>query len=56
MLYALVASDCSFAVDVFMSREAAEAALADCLADEPQWLALLAVIALERGEDMAPFN
>jgi hypothetical protein len=51
MLYALVASDCAFAVDVFTTRNSAEAALAEALADEPLWSALLSVIALERGGD-----
>jgi hypothetical protein len=35
MLFALVANDCQFAVDVFVTRTDAEAALADALADEP---------------------
>jgi hypothetical protein len=34
-LYALVASDSDFAVDVFVSVELARAALAEVLADEP---------------------
>jgi hypothetical protein len=51
MLYALVAGDCAFAVDVFTTRESAERALAEALVDEPQWSALLSVIALERGGD-----
>jgi hypothetical protein len=51
MLYALVANDCSFAVDVFTNRHLAEAALADALADEPQWSVLLAVIVVRPGRD-----
>lgn len=46
MLYALVASDCDFAVDVFPTRELAEQALRDVLADEPPFVDLLAVTAL----------
>lgn len=43
MLYALVAADSSFAVDVFVTRELAERALADVLADEPAFESLLSV-------------
>ena len=43
ILYALVASDSSFAVDVFVSRELAEKALADVLCDEPAFAPLLAI-------------
>jgi hypothetical protein len=51
MLFALVANDCQFAVDVFVTRTDAEAALADALADEPQWVTLLDVVALVPGDD-----
>lgn len=43
MLYALVAADCSFAVDLFVTRELAEAALADVLHDEPTFELLLSI-------------
>jgi hypothetical protein len=43
ILFALVASDCSFAVDLFVSRELAEAALADVLRDEPSFNCLLSI-------------
>ena len=43
MLYALIAADCSFAVDVFVTRELAEAALADVLRDEPEFEWLLSI-------------
>jgi hypothetical protein len=43
-LYALVARESAFAVDVFISREAAEEALVEVLLDEPG-LALLLDIA-----------
>jgi len=45
-LYALVASDCTFAVDVFVSRSLAERALAEVLVDEPSFVSLLAVVAI----------
>lgn len=56
MLYALVARDASFAVDVFVTRADAEQALRDALADEPQWWSLLAVVDVPRGEDAYPNN
>ena len=43
LLYTLVANDCEFAVDVFSSRDLAERALRDTLADEPAFLDLLAI-------------
>ncbi len=46
VLYALVASDCKFAVDVFTDRGGAKRALADVLADEPGFVAQFHVIAL----------
>jgi hypothetical protein len=42
-LYALVASDSSFAVDVFVTRELAERALRDVLFDEPGFAPLLSI-------------
>lgn len=54
MLYALVASDCDFAVDVFVESAAAERALADAVADEPDFSRLLSVIALPLAESRAP--
>jgi hypothetical protein len=52
-LYALVAADSTFAVDVFVSRESAEEALDDVLFDEPAFADLLAVVAVD-DEDKAP--
>lgn len=43
-LYALVAADSSFAVDVFTSRERAQQALAEVLVDEPGFASLLEII------------
>jgi hypothetical protein len=42
-LYAFVASDSSFAVDVFVTRELAEQALRDVLHDEPSFASLLSI-------------
>lgn len=53
MVYALVASDCDFAVDVFVELAAAERALADVLADEPRFAQLLSVVALPHEESRA---
>jgi hypothetical protein len=43
ILYALVASDSSFAVDIFVTRELAEQALRDVLFDEPDFAPLLSI-------------
>jgi hypothetical protein len=43
LLYALVANDSDFAVDVFPTRELAEQALAEVLADEPAFTKLLTI-------------
>lgn len=43
-LFALVAADSDFAVDLFTSRAAAEQALAEVLADEPAFESLLEII------------
>lgn len=45
-LYALVAHDSDFAVDVFTSRQAAEDALREVLGDEPAFAPLLDIVAL----------
>lgn len=45
-LYALVAADSDFAVDVFTSRAAAEQALSEVLADEPAFEPLLEIISI----------
>ena len=52
VLYALVASDCRFAVELFATRELADAALADVLKDEPGFESLLSIttIALETAD------
>ena len=51
-LYALVASDCRFAVELFATRELADIALAEVLNDEPEFASLLRIarIALEMPE------
>jgi hypothetical protein len=46
LLYALVASDSDFAVDVFPTHELAEQALAEVLADEPAFTKLLTIAPL----------
>jgi hypothetical protein len=45
-LYALVAADSNFAVDVFVTDSDAQQALADVLFDEPAFAPLLSVVAL----------
>lgn len=44
LLYALVASDCEFAVDLYVTRELAERALVEVLDDEPSFAWLLDVV------------
>jgi hypothetical protein len=48
-LYALVARDSEFAIDLFPTRESAEEALAEVLGDEPGFADLLAIEAVEDG-------
>jgi hypothetical protein len=43
LLFALVASDSDFAIDLYPSREAAEEALTQVLADEPEFEELLSI-------------
>lgn len=50
MLYALVASDCGFAVDLFVDRRAAERVLGDVIADEPSFADLVSVVELPQQE------
>lgn len=38
------------AVDVFLRREDADAALAECLRDEPGWVDVLSVVPIELDE------
>jgi hypothetical protein len=45
-LYALVAADSNFAIDVFASRATAEAALREVLHDEPAFEQLLEIVAI----------
>lgn len=47
MLIALIASDSAFAVDVYVSRELAEQALAQVLEDEPDFEELLSIIVVD---------
>jgi hypothetical protein len=46
VLFALVASDSTFAIDLYVSRERAEAELAAAVADEPRFADLLSVLAV----------
>lgn len=52
-LFALVASDCDFAVEVFPTSALAEQALADVLADEPAFIELLSIVKISEpaGDD-----
>ena len=43
LLYALVATDCDYAVELFRTRSAAERALAEVIADEPGFAAIMTV-------------
>jgi hypothetical protein len=47
LLFALVASDSDFAIDLYPSREGAEDALSQALADEPEFEDLLTVEVLD---------
>jgi hypothetical protein len=47
MLYALVETGDSQAIDVFLCEEGAQRALDDCLRDEPEWRGLLRIAAVE---------
>lgn len=47
ILYALVASDSDFAIDLYPSREVAEAALRDVLTDEPEFESMLSIVPLD---------
>jgi hypothetical protein len=54
-LYALVEAGDPEAIDVFLSKEDAQRALADCLRDEPDWRGLLRVEEVElSGATLAP--
>jgi hypothetical protein len=46
-VYALIQKSDSQAIDVFLSKEDAERALADCLGDEPDWVDLLGIEAVD---------
>jgi hypothetical protein len=54
VFYGLVSAETDRAIDLFPDREAAEAMLADCLADEPGWADVLSVerIELEVGSSL----
>jgi hypothetical protein len=52
VLYVLVATDCAYTVDLFMTRVAAERALAKVVADEPDFATMMAVVLLG---DLPPF-
>jgi hypothetical protein len=46
-LYALISSDAQFAVDLFVSEDAAQRALGEVLADEPAFEELLSIVEIE---------
>jgi hypothetical protein len=53
IFYALVASDTTFAVDLFPSRTQADSALTEVLTDEPDYADLLKVVAIDlSGSDV----
>lgn len=56
MLYALIAWDCSFAVDLYVSRAAAERALSEVLDDEPDFRDLLEVVLLDGPRDAGAWS
>ena len=47
ILYGLVSTDTRQAIDLFLDRKDAEAMLAKCLVDEPQWVDVLSVERIE---------
>ena len=47
IFYALVSSDASLAVDLYATREAAEAELREVLADEPTFAEILTIVRLD---------
>lgn len=53
MIYALVASDSDFAIDLYPSHEQAEEALRQALADEPAFTGLLSVEPIPPPEEPA---
>lgn len=56
VLYALVAADCTFAVDLYVSRDDAEQALSDALHDVPAWVTLLSIVELPPPVEMTHLN
>jgi hypothetical protein len=54
--YALVTADDPEAVDVFLRRGDAEAALAGCLRDEPEWADVLSVEEIELDDGVVSLN
>ena len=52
--WALVQAGDAEAIDVFLSRDEAEDALADCLRDEPEWRYLLCVEEIELACGSSP--
>jgi hypothetical protein len=48
--YALVELGDTEAVDIFVRRADADAALADCLRDEPEWIDVLCAVPIELDE------
>jgi hypothetical protein len=52
--WALVQAGDHEAIDVFLSRDEAEDALADCLRDEPEWSYVLRVEEIELAGGSSP--
>jgi hypothetical protein len=53
VLYALVAVDCDYVVDLFASRAAAEVGRSRVVADEPNFAEIMAIVELG---DLPPFE
>lgn len=47
LAYALVEVGDQEAIDLFLSRDEAEAALEECIRDEPQWQSMLRIVKVE---------
>jgi hypothetical protein len=47
LFYALVASDCDFAIDLFPTQERADEELREVLYDEPSFVTLLDIVEID---------